>query len=55
MFSLQWNIENLIAPIICGTISGIMVWFFAQSVGYKKTTFLWMFVDNSVEREEKYY
>ena len=45
LFALQWNIENLIAPIICSLISNIMMWFFVQLVEHiKKPHF---FVDKS--------
>jgi len=45
LFTLQWNIENLIAPIFVNLVGAILMWFFVQLVEHiKKPHF---FVDKS--------
>lgn len=41
MFSLQWYIENIIAPLFVGSILIVLTYFFGQMVEHlKKTVFM---------------
>lgn len=44
MFSLQWNIENIVAPLVIGVVVTIFSEFFVQYVEHiKKLNFLLTF------------
>ncbi len=40
MFSLQWYIENIIAPLFVGSILIVLAYFFGQMVEHLKKRFL---------------